>query len=80
MSEQWLKQPYNYYLKGLGGVRWDKKEFLEPNLHMYGRDDTKIRVYSMEMWPKERKGKKQRNLCNNPLNSCNLDHQLDIIT
>ena len=31
----------------LGGVGWDRKEFLEPNLHVYGRDDTKIVVYSM---------------------------------
>ena len=35
----------------LGGVGWDKK-FLESNLHMYGRDDTKIVVYSMGRWPK----------------------------
>ena len=52
MSEQWLKQPYNYYLKGLGGVRWDKKKFPNPKLHVYGGDDTRIIVYSMEMWPK----------------------------
>ena len=31
----------------LGGVGWDKKEFPESNLHVYGRDDTKIIVYSM---------------------------------
>ena len=31
----------------LGGVEWDKKEFPESNLHVYGRDDTKIVVYSM---------------------------------
>ena len=36
----------------LGGVGWDKKEFLESNLHVYGRDDTKIVVYSMGRWPK----------------------------
>ena len=35
----------------LGGVEWDKKELLESNLHVYGRDDTKIVVYSMGMWP-----------------------------
>ena len=35
----------------LGGVGWDKK-FLESNLHMYGRDDTKIVVYSMGRWPR----------------------------
>ena len=36
----------------LGGVGWDKKKFLESNLHVYGKDDTKIVVYSMEIWPK----------------------------
>ena len=55
MAEQWLKQPYNYYLKGLGGVRWDKKKFSNPNLHVYGGDDTRIIVYSMEEWPEGRK-------------------------
>ena len=38
----------------LGGVGWDRKEFPESNLHMYGKDDTKIIVYNMERWPKER--------------------------
>ena len=64
-------------MKVLGGVGWDKKEFLETNLHVYGRDDTKIIVYSTEKWQKEKK--KKIILCNNPLNSCNIDHQLDII-
>ena len=36
----------------LGGVGWDRKEFPESNLHVYGRDDTKIVVYSMRRWPK----------------------------
>ena len=31
----------------LGGVGWDRKEFPESNLHVYGKDDTKIVVYSM---------------------------------
>ena len=48
------KQPYSYYLMVLGGVGWDKKELLESKIHVYGRDDTKIVVYSMGMWPKER--------------------------
>ena len=56
MPEQWLKQPYNYYLKGLGGVRWDKKKFPNPNLHVYNGDDTRIIIYSMEGWPKENGG------------------------
>ena len=33
-------------------VGWDKKEFLESNLHVYGRDNIKIVVYSMGGWPK----------------------------
>ena len=40
------KQSYNYYLKVLGGVGWDKKELLESNLHVYGRNNTKIVIYS----------------------------------
>ena len=31
----------------LGGVEWDIKEFLESNLHVDGKDDTKIVIYSM---------------------------------
>ena len=46
----------------LGGVGWDKKEFLESNLHVYGRDDTKIIVYNMEMWLKEGRNKKKKNI------------------
>ena len=37
----------------LGGVRWDRKEFSESNLHVYGKDDTKIIIYNMERWLKE---------------------------
>ena len=29
----------------LGGVGWDRKEFPESNLHVYGKDDTKIIIY-----------------------------------
>ena len=46
---------------------------------MCGRDDTKIIVYSMDKWPKKEGREKSSNLCNNPLNPCNIDHQLDII-
>ena len=38
----------------LGALGWDKKEFLESNLHVYGKDDTQIMVYKMERWPKEK--------------------------
>ena len=63
----------------LGGVGWDKKKFTESNLHVYGRDDTKIVVYSMRRWTKERDQKKSRNFCNNIMNFCNFVHQQDII-
>ena len=42
----------------LRGVGWDKKEFPESNLHVYGRDDTKIVVYSMRRWPKKKGSEK----------------------
>ena len=56
----------------LRGVGWDKKEFLEFNLHVYDGDDTKIIVYSMRKWPKEKDQKKSRNLCKNTINSCSF--------
>ena len=37
----------------LGGVGWNRKEFSESNLYVYGRDDTKIIIYNMERWLKE---------------------------
>ena len=74
------KQPYSYYLMVLGGVGWNKKEFLESNLHVYDGDDTKIIVYSMGRWPKEKDQKKSRNLCKNTMNSCSFVQVLDIIT
>ena len=68
-------------MKVLAGVGWDRREFLEPNLYVYGREDTKIIVYSMEMWLKETEDeKKSRDLCNNTLNSCNQDQELDLMT
>ena len=32
-----------------GGVGWDRKKFPEFNLHVYGKDDTKIIVHNMEI-------------------------------
>ena len=32
----------------LGGTGWDKKESPKSNLHVCGKDDTKIVVYNME--------------------------------
>ena len=71
----------------LGGVGWDKKEFPESNLHVYGRDDTKIIVYNMERWLKEgrnikkKKKRKKKGLLErktgekNPQNTGNCVHQ-----
>ena len=35
-------------------MRWDKEKFPEPNLHVYGKDCTKVMVYNVEKWPKKR--------------------------
>ena len=43
----------------LGGVGWDRKEFPESNLQVYGRDDTKIVVYSMGRCIRKRGGDKK---------------------
>ena len=34
-------------------MRWDRKKLSEPNLHVYGKDDTKVMVYNMRKWPKK---------------------------
>ena len=39
----------------LGDVGWDRKEFPESNLHVCGKDDTKIAIYNPEECTK-RKG------------------------
>ena len=41
-------------------MRWDREKLPEPNLHVCGEDDTKIMVYNMRRWPKERKIEKLR--------------------
>ena len=43
----------------LRSVGWDRKEFLESNLHVCGRDDTKIVVYNMGRCSKKGIGKNQ---------------------
>ena len=63
----------------LGGVGWDKKEFPESNLHVYGKDDIKIVVYSMRRWSKKGDWRKSRNFGNNTVNSCKFVHEQDII-
>ena len=35
-------------------MRWDRKKLLESNLHVYGKDDTQIPIYSMK---RSQKGK-----------------------
>ena len=32
-------------------MKWDREKLPEPNLHVYGKDDTK--VYNMRKWPKK---------------------------
>ena len=39
-------------------MRWDRKKFPEPNLHVYDEDDTQIMVYSMRRSPREGDRKK----------------------
>ena len=38
-------------------MRWDREKLPEPNLHVCGEDDTKIMVYNIRRWPKERRSK-----------------------
>ena len=40
-------------------MRWDREKLPKPNLHVYGKDDTKIMVYNMRRWPKRRGLKKK---------------------
>ena len=41
-------------------MRWDREKLTEPNLHMYGKDDTKVMVYNMRRCPKKDDEKKPR--------------------
>ena len=43
-----MKQPYSCQLEVPEGVRWDRKESPEPNLHVCGEDDIKRAVYNMK--------------------------------
>ena len=54
-----IKQPYSYRLMVLGGVGWDRKEFSESNLHVCGKNDTKIVVYNMEKCTEKGRKKKR---------------------
>ena len=39
----------------LGSARWDRNEFSESNLHVYGRDGTKAGIYNMERCTERKK-------------------------
>ena len=41
---------------------WDKKKFPKPNLHVYGKDDIRIRVYNIRRLQKrgEKKGPEKK--------------------
>ena len=42
----------------LGSARWDRNEFSESNLHVCGRDDTKVGIYNIERHTKGGRKKK----------------------
>ena len=47
----------------MGGVGWDREEFLKSNLHLCGRDGTKIVIYNTGRCTKKGGfGKNQENL------------------
>ena len=41
-------------------MRWDREKLPEPNLHVYGKNETKIMVYNMRRCPKKRDWKTER--------------------
>ena len=41
-------------------MRWDREKLPEPNLHVYGEDDTKIMIYNIRRWPKKGRSEKPR--------------------
>ena len=40
-------------------MRWDREKLPKPNLHVYGKDDTKIMVYNMRRWLEKNEGTKK---------------------
>ena len=54
----------------LGGVGWDRKEFSESNLHVCGKNDTKIVVYNMRRCTKKKGSEKIKEFENKTANSC----------
>ena len=62
------------------GARWDRKEFPESNLHVYGRDDTKIVVYNMGRCTKRGDGGKNQGILEEDCELlCNFIDQQDNI-
>ena len=41
-------------------MRWDRKKLPKPNLHVYGEDDIKIRVYNIKKVAKDGRSKNTR--------------------
>ena len=52
-----------------------QREAPKPNLHVYGKDDTKIMIYNMRRWPK-RRGLKKKNLEQKRLRNKSLKEEL----
>ena len=44
----------------IGSARWDRNEFSESNLYVYGRDGTKTGIYNMERCTKRGGEEKSR--------------------
>ena len=58
----------------LGGVGWDGKEFSESNLHVYGKNDIKIVIYSIGRCTK--KAEKNQVIWNDKrISFCNFVHE-----
>ena len=51
-------------------MRWDREKLPEPNLHVYGKNNTKIMVYNMRRWTKRKEKEKnlEKRLRNTTLN------------
>ena len=47
-------------MKIQGDVGWNKEKLSKPSLHVYGKDDTQIMVYSMRRSPRRGDRKKTK--------------------
>ena len=41
-------------------MRWDREKLPQPNLHVYGKNGTKIMVYNIKRCPKRKRSKKEK--------------------